>query len=64
MFSVFVMIMNFVFAVMAGVVLAAISGSDWWPLFFVAGFVLWNFVAVGIVLLFGFVFVRELEGGK
>jgi hypothetical protein len=64
MFSVFVMIINFVFAFMAGVVLAAVFGYEWWLFTFIVGFVLWNVLAASIVLVLGAVFMNDMEVGK
>lgn len=64
MFNVFVLIMNFVFSVMSGVVFTAALGFDWWLLSFFVGFVLWNVVAGSIVLFVGFVLGNRVEGGK
>ena len=63
MFNVFIVLMNFVFSIMAGVIFSAALGFDWWLLSFIVGVVLWN-VAVGAIILFvGFVFANSFERG-
>jgi hypothetical protein len=64
MFSVALNIINFVFAFMAGVVLAAAFGYEWWLFTFILGFVLWNVLAASIVFVIGVVFMNDIEGGK
>ena len=64
MFSVALIIINFVFAFMAGVTLAAVFGFEWWPIIFALGFGLWNFVSIGSVFVIGFIFIKDLEGGE
>lgn len=63
MFSVSLMIINFVFAFMAGVVFAAMFGFEWWVFTFAVGFVLWNVFVASIVVFVGFIFMRDLDGG-
>jgi hypothetical protein len=57
------LIINFVFAVMAGVVLSAVFAFEWGIFTFFIGFGLWNVMAAGIVLVAGFVFGNRIEGG-
>lgn len=64
MFNVFLLIMNFVFSVLAGVVCAVVVGWDWWWLTFFVGFVLWNVVIGSIILFVGFVLTNTETKGE
>jgi hypothetical protein len=62
MWNIFILIMNVVFSIMAGVIFAAAIGSDWWLLMFFIGFLLWNITAGAILLVIGFVLSIETVG--
>ena len=62
MWNMFIVIMNVVFSIMAGVVFAAVVGSSWWFLMFCVGLVLWNVVVGAILLIVGFIVSVETIG--
>lgn len=62
MFQVAMLIINFVFAFMAGVVFSAVFGFEWWVLTFFVGFVLWNVATASMLLIVGFVLGNRVEG--
>jgi hypothetical protein len=65
MWNMFIVTMNVVFSIMAGVVFAVVVGSSWWFLMFCVGLVLWNVLIGAILLIIGFVIsVETIEGGK
>lgn len=64
MWNVFLVMMNVVFSIMAGVIFTAVFGG-WWLVTFFVGLVLWNILIGAILLIIGFVMsVETIEGGK
>jgi hypothetical protein len=61
MWNVFLVIMNLVFSIMAGVIFTAVFGG-WWLLTFLIGLVLWNVVIGAILLIAGFIMSIETVG--